>query len=254
MKLIRIIPTLLIKNSLMYKGKKFHNHRYLGDIFNAIKIFSEKKSHEIILLDIDARINNQINYDLINKIRKKTFVPLAYGGGINDINQISQLISKGLEKVVLNSICYKNYNLISEAAAKFGSQSITVSVDIKKEDNQYILFSQSGKKKEKINLYEHLKNCQNYGAGEFIITSIDLEGSYKGYDLNLYKYVQDIVSLPVIASGGAGSINDMKELFSETNLSSAAAGSMFVFFGEKEAVLINYPNQIQLENIMSAYE
>ena len=164
-KLIRIIPSLLINDDYLVKGKNFNNHKYIGDIFNAFKIFSDKKAHEIQLLDISARKKKKcIDVNLIKKIRSEIFVPLSAGGGIENIDQISELINEGVEKIILNSVIFNNKNLITEASSKFGSQSVVVSLDVKKINNEYVVFSNNGTKTENINFFELLKKIQDKGA------------------------------------------------------------------------------------------
>ena len=151
-KLIRIIPSLLINDDYLVKGKNFNNHKYIGDIFNAVKIFSDKKVHEIQLLDISSRKKKKcIDINLFKKIRSEIFVPLAVGGGIENLDQISELINEGVEKIILNSAIFNNVNLIAETSNKFGSQSVVVSLDVKKINNEYVVFSNNGTKAENIN-------------------------------------------------------------------------------------------------------
>ena len=254
-KLVRIIPSLLIKDDYLVKGKQFKDHKYVGDIFNAVKIFSEKKVHEIQILDISARKNNRcIDLNLIKKIRSEIFVPLAVGGGIKTIDEASQIINEGVEKVIINSENFLNKNLISNIAEKFGSQSAVVSIDVKKIDNEYKIMSNNGEKVENLNLIDFINDVQDRGAGEIILTSIENEGLKKGLDIDLYNFVEDCVRIPLIANGGTSSVNDIIDFFNNSSFSAVACGSLFVFFGNRNAVLINYPDKNQIETIMSKYE
>ena len=254
-KLIRIIPSLLINNDYLVKGKNFNNHKYIGDIFNAVKIFSDKKAHEIQLLDISARKKKKcIDVNLIKKIRSEIFVPLSAGGGIENIDQISELINEGVEKIILNSVIFNNKNLITEASSKFGSQSVVVSLDVKKINNEYVVFSNNGTKTENINFFELLKKIQDKGAGEIMITSIDKEGTKSGFDLDLYLEIQDFVKVPLVANGGAFKHEDILTLFDKTTATAVSCGTMFVFFGPRNAVLINYPEKNTIEKTMDRYE
>ena len=254
-KLIRIIPSLLIENDYLVKGKKFKNHKYVGDIFNAVKIFSEKKAHEIQILDISARKKSKsIDLELIKKIRTEIFVPLAVGGGIKNIDQVSLIINEGVEKVIINSENFSNNNLVQEIVKKFGSQSAVVSIDVKKINNEYKIMSNNGEKIENLNLIDFIKEVQDRGAGEIILTSIENEGLKIGLDLYLYRFVEEHVKVPLIASGGVGSIKDITDFFDNSSFAAVACGSLFVFFGNRDAVLINYPDKVTLENIMSKYE
>jgi len=175
-KLIRIIPNLLIKDNYLVKGKQFENHKYVGDIFNAVKIFSEKKVHEIQILDISARKKNRcIDLNLIKKIRTEIFVPLAVGGGIKNIDEVSTIINEGVEKVIINSENFSNNKLLEQISKKFGSQSAVVSIDVKKIDQEYKIMSNNGEKMENYNLIDFIKDVQNKGAGEIILTFIEMK-------------------------------------------------------------------------------
>ena len=254
-KLIRIIPSLLIKDDYLVKGGQFKNHKYVGDIYNAVKIFSEKKVHEIQLLDISARKKNKcIDLNLIKKIRSEIFVPLAVGGGIVNLDQASALINEGVEKVIINSENFSNKNLIYDISQKFGSQSAIVSIDVKKINQKYCIMSNNGEKLEDVDLIDFIKLVQDKGAGEIILTSIDKEGLKKGLDIELYKLVTEHIKIPLIANGGLNSIDDIISFFDNSTCSAVACGSLFVFFGKRNAVLINYPDQISIEKIMNRYE
>jgi cyclase len=255
MKLIRIVPSLLIKSQNLCKGKNFDKHVYVGDVFNALKIFSEKRAHEIILMDIDARKSNtSININLIKKIRKEIFIPLCVGGGINDIETASKIINEGVEKIIINASTPKSLDLISLIANKFGSQSATLSIDVVKNDDQYFIYSHSTKKKNLIDIKVFLQSYVNRGAGEVILTAVHKEGTGLGYDIDLYKIVENAVSIPIIASGGAQNLESIIELFDKTNLSAAAVGNSFIYFGSRKAVLINYPSKEEINKIMEKYE
>lgn len=255
MKLIRIIPSLLVKDNFLVKGENFENHNYIGDVYNAVKIFSEKKAHELIILDISSRKKKStFDIDLIKKIKKEIFIPLTIGGGINELDQVSKIINEGVEKICLNSNLEENLNLVSLIANKFGSQSVIASIDVKKIKNDYFIFYENGKKQSEKNLKKYVKDLQNAGCGEIILTSIDKEGTRTGFDIDLYKLIQNEVPLPIIAHGGASGTSSFDELFEKTNISSASAGSAFVYFGKRKAVLINYPEKKEIDLIMGKYE
>ena len=254
-KLIRIIPNLLINDDYLVKGKQFKDHKYVGDIFNAVKIFSEKKVHEIQILDISARKKNIcIDVNLIKKIRSEIFVPLAVGGGIKNIDQVSVIINEGVEKVIINTENFSNNKLVEKIAKKFGSQSAVVSIDVKKIGDEFKIFSNNGEIIKNCNLIDFINDIQDMGAGEIILTSIDNEGLKKGLDLDLYRHVEDYVKIPLIANGGVSTIKDILDFFDNLSFSAVACGALFVFFGERNAVLINYPDKQSIETIMSKYE
>ena len=255
MKLIRIIPSLLLKDNNLFKGTNFDHHNYVGDVFNALKIFSEKKAHEIILLDIGARKNKKlIHLDLIKKIRQETFVPLCVGGGISDIDSASRIINEGVEKIIVNASTLANLDFVNQVASKFGSQSSTVSIDVIKDDNEYLIYSHLLKKTINLDIVKFIKNCESAGAGEIILTAVHREGTGLGYDIDLYKIAENLVKIPIIASGGGKDLNSMREVFDKTKLSAAAAGNNFVYYGSRKAVLINYPDKETIVSLMEHYE
>lgn len=241
----RVIPVLLLQGAGLVKTIKYKTPRYIGDPINSVRIFNEKEVDEIIFLDISASVERRgPNFDLLRNISEEAFMPMAYGGGINSLDEIKNLFRIGFEKVILNSCCYGNSKLIREAADIFGSQSVVVSVDVKRNVfGQLKLFSHSGTKKQCIDLVSHCCEMERRGAGEIMINSMDLDGTKLGYDLKALKKVSDQISIPVVANGGAGSINDFREAVEIGGASAVAAGSLFVFVGKHDAVLINYPDR-----------
>ncbi len=247
----RVIPVLLLKNAGLVKTIKFKNPKYVGDPINAVRIFNDKEVDELVFLDISATPNKRKpNFSLIKDIASEAFMPFAYGGGITDLHDIEKLFSIGVEKIILNSIAYKNPNLVSKAANIYGNQSIVVSIDVKKTLLQgQKIFTNCGTLKLNENLIYYVKKLEQLGAGEIIINSIDKDGTMSGYDIDLIKSVADAVRIPVVASGGAGNINDFQQAINQGNASAVAAGSMFVFNGPHRAVLISYPDYSKLVKI-----
>lgn len=241
----RIIPVLLLSNQGLVKTIKFKKPNYLGDPINAVKIFNEKEVDELCLLDIEASKTGQTpDFDFLTDIASEAFMPLSYGGGIRTIDEIQRLFKIGFEKVVLNTSFVENPMLISQAAELVGSQSVVVSIDAKVSFlGKYNVFIKGGNEKSVYTPVEAAKEAERLGAGELIINSIDNDGTMQGYDNKLIKMVTDAVKIPVIACGGAGAIHDLKEIIYESNAHAAAAGSMFVYYGRKKAVLINFPTE-----------
>jgi imidazole glycerol-phosphate synthase subunit HisF len=237
----RIIVSLLIDNGDLVKGTKFKNHKYIGDPVNTVRIFNDKEVDELIILDKSASING-INYELINKITDEAFVPLSYGGGITTIEEIQKILSIGCEKIILNSVIFRNMDLIKDAGNLFGSQSVVLKIDVKKINNQYFIFVNNGTENINILLEDFLVKLNKYDFGELIISSIDLEGTYLGYDYKLYDFLSKKIYFPLIGDGGAGSLDDIQKLFEKTNLRACSVGSLFIFFGKNKAVLPNYPS------------
>jgi imidazole glycerol-phosphate synthase subunit HisF len=249
----RVIPVLLLKNSGLVKGSQFKAHKYVGDPINVVKIFNEKQVDELVFLDISAGFNqSEPNYSLIADIASEAFMPFAYGGGITSVNQIEKLFSLGVEKTIINTSAFYKPNLIKEAARLAGSQSIVVSIDVKKSLlGKYEVFVKNGSIRTKFDPVEYAKIAQDLGAGEIIVCAIDREGTGKGYDLKLLELVSSAVNIPVVALGGAGKLSDFSDAIIQTNVSAVAAGDMFIFHGKHKAVLITYPKYADLQNLLS---
>jgi len=246
----RVIPTLLLRDGGLYKSVQFDKPKYVGDPINAVKIFNDKECDELIILDTQASVLNQEpDFDLIEEIASEAFMPFAYGGGVKNLDQIKRLLGLGAEKIVLNSVCYENPRLISEAAQEFGTQAIVACVDVKKNlFGRYQLFSHSGRTKQKVELGDWLTQLEKFGAGEIIIQSIDQDGRMQGYDCGLIKLASERVGVPVVALGGAGSIKDFEAAIMKGGASAVSAGSFFVFHGKHRAVLISYPGALALSS------
>lgn len=251
-KIPRIIPVLLYHKGGLYKTVQFQKPVYVGDPINAIKVFNDKEVDELILLDIDASANKtEPNYELISKIASECFMPLCYGGGIKNIEQIKKIIRCGVEKIALNSSAIETPELIREAASKFGSSTIVVSIDYKKNFwGKNVVFYKNGKEKTKYDPLELALKFQNLGAGELLLNSIERDGCMKGYDIEMIRNVSKELDIPVIACGGAGKIDHFVEAINN-HASAVAAGSMFVFYGSHRAVLINYPFMSDIKKIFN---
>lgn len=237
----RIIPVLLLKDGGLVKTIKFTKERYIGDPINAVKIFNLKEADELVLLDISATNSGTgPNFDNIREIVSEAFMPIGYGGGISSLAQIEELFKIGVEKVILNTAAIEDFELISSAAEIFGSQSIVVSIDVKRNlFGGYAVYTHSGTKKSRRGLDDILKAIQIAGAGELIINSIDNDGMMKGYEYDLIKLVSSRIEIPLVCVGGAGSIQDFRLAIS-AGASAVGAGSMFIYQGVHKAVLISY--------------
>ncbi|MBS3918868.1 MAG: AglZ/HisF2 family acetamidino modification protein [Deltaproteobacteria bacterium] len=240
----RIIPCLLLKGQGLVKTVKFRNPKYVGDPINAVKIFNDKEVDELVLLDIEASVEGRPpRIKLISEIASECFMPLSYGGGLRDLDDIKTVFNLGVEKVIINSYAIENPNFVKEASGRFGSQSVVVAVDVKKSAfGKYEILTYGGRRKAKLNFVDHVKEMEKLGAGEIFLNSIDRDGAMEGYDIEMIKKVTDSVSIPVIACGGAGRVEDFVEAVVQGGASAVAAGSMFVFHGKHRAVLITYPS------------
>jgi cyclase len=240
---IRVIPVLLHRNQGLVKSVRFKNHQYIGDPINTVKIFNEKEVDELCVLDISpSRFESGPNMQLVAEIASEAFMPMAYGGGISNTNQIQAILYEGAEKVVLNTEIQNNPSLLSEAAKIAGSQSIVASIDVKKNLlGKKRVHRTDGKKPLKLSPLEYAKSLEDYGAGEILLTSVDHEGTFSGYDLDLLQLICESVNIPVIACGGAATLSDFKKAITIGKASAVAAGSIFVYNGPHKAVLISYP-------------
>jgi cyclase len=244
---------LLLKNGGLVKTRKFKNDVYIGDPINAIRIFNEKEVDELVLLDIRASLDKlPPNYDLLKQIAKECFMPLAYGGGIYSIEQIKKLLRLGIEKVILNTALYQDPSFVREAVATFGSQAITASIDVRRKlFGRYEVMKLAGSKTTRLTPVEAARQVEELGVGEILLTSIEAEGSMEGYDIDLIEKVSRAVNVPVIASGGAGKLDDFRSAVLYGRASAVSAGSLFVFHGPHRAVLITYPKYRELCEIFN---
>lgn len=250
---LRIIPALLTDRRRMIKGKKFSNHKYIGDPINAVKIFNDKQVDELLLLDITATHQSRDpDYKFLEEIAAEAFFPLAYGGGINSVSQIEKLMRIGIEKIVLGTSAFLSPNLVKDAADAVGAQSVIVSIDYKTPlIGKPQVFVSNGKKKTGIEPLHYARKMEQLGAGELIISSIDREGVGKGYDVKLLSNIAKSVTVPVVASGGAGEMSDFVAVRKCGHVHAISAGSMFVFYGPHKAVLINYPSYEEVDALFN---
>ncbi len=247
----RIIPCLLVRNKGLVKTVKFDSSKYVGDPINAVKIFNEKEADELIVLDIDATVNGTPpDFVMIQKLAAECRMPLCYGGGVTTVEQAKRIIGLGVEKVAISAAAHADPKLISAIAAEIGSQSVVVVLDVKKSFfGKYEVYTHNGQKRTGGTPVEVAQEAEKFGAGEIIINSIDNDGQMKGYDLDLAVRVREAIHLPMSVIGGAGSLADIARLISTCGVVGAAAGSLFVFKGAYRAVLINYPDRMQKEEI-----
>lgn len=241
----RLIPILGIINEDLINTQRFKEDRYLGDPINAVKIFNEKRVDELAIVDIRATVNNsEIQFNFIEKIANQAFMPLSYGGGIKSLDDVKKIFKMGFEKVIVNTLYFYNKPLIKEILNYAGTQSVVLSLDIRKSFFQnYALYSHSGQKKEAMLNDEVLNEINDFNFGEVIINNIDNDGLMNGYDLELISFINNKLTMPIIPYGGAGSIQHIDDLFEKKNISAAAATSLFVYQGNSKAVLISYPEQ-----------
>jgi cyclase len=225
----------------------------VGDPINAVKIFNEKEVDELCVIDIDAtREKRGPHLDFIREIVSEAFMPIAYGGGVTRIEEVRELLYSGVEKVIVNKMALTDPSFIRTCSDEIGAQSIVVSLDVKKTlFGGYKVFSDNGRTDTGKSVVEQAKYMEQMGAGEILLNNIDRDGTYKGYDAQLIRDVSAAVSIPVVAVGGASSLEDFHQAL-EAGASAVAAGSLFVFQRPHRAVLISYPDQDSLKtNVFS---
>ena len=245
----RVIPVLLLKDRALVKSIQFKDHRYIGDPLNATRIFNERKADELIFLDIGASHYDRTIYpDLVRNIGEEACMPFAVGGGVRSLSDIETLIKEGAEKVVINTHAGLEPEFVRSASDAFGSTTIVVCIDVKaktlKGRRAWIL---SGSRATSYEPIEFARRMEDNGVGELIVQSIERDGTMSGYDIELIRSVSSAVSVPVVALGGAGSNEDLREAYRDGHASALAAGSLFVYQSKRRGVLINYPDKKELQ-------
>lgn len=231
------------------KGERFKGHKYVGDPINAVRIFNEKEVDELVLLDISATMEAKSpDFSAIKDISSEAFMPIAYGGGVTEVSQIERLFRTGIEKVIINSAFHANSNLVKDASSIAGAQSIVISMDVRRSlFGRYEVYTHCASRKTNIDPVDYARRAQDAGAGELILTNVDHEGMAKGYDMELIRRVTTAVEIPVVAHGGAGTLQHLRQAVVEAGAAAAAAGQMFTFHGRHKAVLITYPATVDLD-------
>jgi cyclase len=237
----------------LVKTVKFKNPSYVGDPTNAIRIFNEKEVDELVVLDISATIEGRPPaFALIEMFAGECFMPVAYGGGINSIEIVREVLRLGIEKVIINTCAVERPEFIRETSDRAGAQAVVVSIDAKRRSRGgHEVFIHGGQTPTGVDPRTLAIQMQEAGAGEILLNSIDQDGTMEGYDLELIKSVTSAVDVPVVACGGAGKVSDLGKAVKEGGASAAAAGSMVVYFGRNRAVLINFPTRRELARVFN---
>lgn len=240
----RITPCLLVHEGGLVKTVRFRDPTYVGDPINAVRIFNEKESDELVVLDIDATANGVApDFEMIANLAAECRMPLCYGGGVTTVEQAKKIISLGVEKVALSAAAVTDPGLISAISDAIGRQSTVVVIDVRKRTlgGKFDVYTHNGTRKAGVTAIEFAQAMEAAGAGEIVLNAIDRDGMMKGYDLTLARQLRAAVNVPISILGGAGSLDDIEELIREVGVLGAVAGSLFVFKGKYRAVLINYP-------------
>ena len=224
----RIIPCLDVKNGRVVKGINFVDLKDAGNPVEQAKIYSDGGADEICFLDITASNENRSTiYEVVKKTSEKCFVPLTVGGGVRSIEDINKLLNCGADKVSINTAAVQNPKIVMESSLKFGSQCIVVAIDAKKEANSWKIFTHGGRNKTDIDAIKFAKQMEEYGAGELLVTSMDRDGTQKGYDIELMQKISETVNIPVIASGGVGNLDHLAEGITKGKANAVLAASIF---------------------------
>ena len=250
----RVIPCLLVQDGGLVKTRRFRDPAYVGDPINAIKIFNDKEVDELVLLDISAtRERRGPPYALIEDVASECFMPLAYGGGLRSVEDARRVMKLGVEKVIFNTSAWQRSEVLRDAAREFGAQAVVASIDVRRKIlGRYEVFVANGSRGTGDDPVAYAKRMETLGAGEILLNAIDRDGTMEGYDLELIRRVTSSVSVPVIAAGGAGSVEHFREAVMHGGADAVAAGAMFVFHGPHRAVLITYPPRAALEAALGA--
>lgn len=247
----RIIPCLLVHRGGLVKTVSFKDPKYVGDPINAVKIFNEKEADELTVFDIDATAEGRSpDFKMIADLAVESRMPLCYGGGIKTAEHAKRIIKLGVEKVSVSSAAIEDPDLLGRIAGEIGRQSVVVTLDVKKGRSGYEVWTRNGTKATGEDVVAIARRAEELGAGEVVINSIDADGTMKGYDLDLVRYVRVALTIPVTFLGGAGKLSDIGRLIETCGMVGAAAGSLFVFKGPYRAVLINYPDMAKREEMI----
>tara|TARA_A100001234_G_scaffold207841_1_gene205394 strand:+ start:228 stop:986 length:759 start_codon:yes stop_codon:yes gene_type:complete len=243
----RIIPCLLIDGEDVIKTVNFKDGTYIGDPLNIVRLFNEKKSDEIIIIDISAsRLKKNPNYVLIENIAEESRMPVAYGGGIKTAEQALRIFNSGIEKISVSSLFFENKLEINKIVKSVGSQSLVITLDIKRFKNKYSIFTNNGDKFVTNNIVDVIKEVQDLNFGEIILNNIDKDGTMSGYDNDLIKLIYENSLIPLTVLGGVGKREHLVESINKFGSIGYACGSYFIFKGPRKAVLISYDNNFNL--------
>lgn len=249
----RVIPCLQLIDSSLVKTVKFKDPAYIGDPVNTVRIFNELEVDELCFLDIRASVEKRMpNYEILKQIADECFMPLSYGGGITDFESARKIFASGFEKIVLNTSAYKTPHLITKLSEHFGAQAIIGSVDFRKNLwGKSSIYINDGTENTSNDVVGWATKLEEYGVGEILLTSMDRDGSWAGYDVEVLKKVNNAVSVPVIANGGAGEIKHLTQAVKEAGVSAVALGSMVVYQKKGMGVLVNFPDRNKLTAALS---
>jgi cyclase len=250
----RVIPALLLRHGSLVKTRRFRAHDYIGDPCNTLRIFNELEVDELAILDVIAsREGHEPDFGLLADIASECFMPLSYGGGLRTFDAAARIFATGFEKVIVNSYAYERPEFITEVAEVYGSQAVVASLDVRRNwRGSEKLYSHSGRRSQPVHPVAWAREMEDRGAGEILLTAIDREGTWRGFDIDLIRGVSEAVSVPVIAQGGARSVADLRAAVLEGGASSVAVGAMVVYQKQGCGVLVNFPERREIEKVLWA--
>jgi cyclase len=246
----RIIPCLDVTDGRVVKGVNFVNLTDVGDPVEIAKFYNDQNADELVFLDITATSGNRKTMvDVIKRCAKEVFIPLTVGGGIKTVADFTEILRAGADKVSINSAAIANPQLIKDASDRFGAQCVVLAVDAKERDDKsgWNVYTHGGRKDTGLDVENWVKKAVDLGAGEILLTSMDADGTKQGYDLKLTKTISDMVDVPVIASGGCGSLKDFKDVFEQGNADAALAASLFHYRELTVSEVKNYLDNNDIE-------
>lgn len=241
----RVIPCLQLRGGSLVKTVNFKDPAYIGDPINTVRIFNELEVDELAFVDIEASRNGSApDLQVLREIADECFMPLSYGGGVSDMSTAERIFSIGFEKLILNTATFTHPELVTQLARRYGSQAVIVAIDVKRTMlGRYEVAMRSGTRRESTAPEAWARQMEERGAGEILLTSIDREGTWRGFDVALTARVAEAVKVPVIAHGGAGNLEHIREVVSRGGASAVALGSMVVFQNRGMGVLVNFPDR-----------
>lgn len=250
----RIIPCLQLIDHSLVKTVRFGKYGYIGDPVNTVRIFNELEVDELCFLDIRASLEKRSpTIKILSEIADECFMPLSYGGGIRDLDTAIRILSIGFEKVVINTAAIDNPSLITQIARHSGNQSVIGSIDVKKNIfGSYHIYSTDGTIRVERDPVKWAKELESLGAGELLLTSMDRDGTWNGFDIEITRRISDAVSIPVIANGGAGRLEHIREVIHNGKASAVSLGSMVVYQQKNMGVLVNFPDKEALKQFIGA--
>jgi len=248
----RVIPCLQLIDHSLVKTVKFGSYGYIGDPINTVRIFNELEVDELLFLDIRATVQNRgPNLNILEEIASECFMPLSFGGGLRDFNLVKRIFSIGFEKVILNSFAIENPEFVSKVAEHFGNQAVIGSIDIKKTlFGKYQVYSKDGTEKTKLDPVEWAQKLEDLGVGELLITSMDRDGTWEGFDIEITKRISETISIPLIANGGAGSMKHIGEVVKKGGADAISLGSMVVYQKKGMGVMVNFPDKQEIKAVL----